>query len=174
MTNKELLDKYPWLTPSNRFSGKLITDCAGPDGETGYWPGSPNEHPDYNYEYTELDNMPDGWRTAFGMDMCEELNNEISTWEPKDQNNFRILDIKEKWASLRFYTNFGSENLFKIISKYELISKYTCIQCGEEAQWIARGWYEPLCTQCARKQIQNVDYDWREEFIDIDKFYQDE
>ena len=89
MTNKELLDKYPWLTPSNRFSGKLITDCAGPDGETGYWPGAPDEHPDYNYEYTELDNMPKGWRAAFGMDMCEELNDEILTWPEEAQKDFR-------------------------------------------------------------------------------------
>ena len=51
--NKELLAKYPWLTPSNRWSGKWITDCMGDDGEEGYWPGEPLRHPDYDYTYTE-------------------------------------------------------------------------------------------------------------------------
>jgi len=171
MTNKELLDKYHWLTPSNRFSGKFITDCLEPDGETGYWPGTPEEHPDYNYTWTELDNMPDGWRKAFGLAMCEEINEELKTWPPEMRDQFRIMDIKEKWAALRFYTNFYTENLQKIISKYEIISKYTCIQCGEEAQWITRGWYQPLCTQCAAKYLREIDYDWTEEFIDIDEFY---
>lgn len=96
MTNKELIEAYLWLTPSNRWSGKRITDCTGPNGEEGFWPSNPQKHPSYNYEYTELDDMPEGWRHAFGEEMCEELNDEIMTWPQQVQENFRITQIKEK------------------------------------------------------------------------------
>ena len=119
MTNRELIEKYPWLTPSNKWSGKWITDCMGPNGEEGYWPGNPEEHPDYNYEFTELDDMPEGWRIAFGEQMCEEINQEWLTWSEDERKKFRITQIKEKYGSLRFYVNYGTDNLYKIISKYE-------------------------------------------------------
>lgn len=180
MTNKELIEKYPWLTPSNRWSGKWITDCAGPDGEEGYWPGNPEEHPDYNYDYTELDNMPEGWRRAFGEEMCEEINTELMTWPQENREKFRILDIKEKWAELRFYTNFSTPRLHEIIGKYTTRSRFICILCGRPARWITRGWYMPFCQNCAEEQMQHINSsysaqtDWDAEFIDIDKYYKKE
>ena len=51
--NKQLVKKYPFLLPRNRWTGKV-----------------PKE---YDYSYTELDDMPDGWRKAFGEQMCEEI-----------------------------------------------------------------------------------------------------
>lgn len=44
--NKQLVEKYPFLLPRNRWTGKVQED--------------------YDYSYTELDGMPDGWRKAFG------------------------------------------------------------------------------------------------------------
>ena len=44
--NKKLIKKYPWLIPRNRWTDKI-----------------PN---DYDYSWTELDSMEDGWRKAFG------------------------------------------------------------------------------------------------------------
>ena len=43
--NKALLEKYPWLTPYNVWTGKPLED--------------------YNYEYTWADDIPRGWRLAF-------------------------------------------------------------------------------------------------------------
>ena len=172
MTNKELLDKYPWLTPSNRFSEKFITDCAGPTGEEGYWPGSPLNHPTYNYEYTELDKLPEGWRIAFGDNLCKEMNDEIITWPLDIQKHFRIRNIENEWARLQIDMNYGTETLHKIISKYELISKFTCVLCGAEAEWVARWSYNPYCDKCIHKIYEEDPNDLIEEdCINIDKFY---
>ena len=51
--NKELIKRYPFLLPRNRWTGEVAED--------------------YDYHYTELDGMPDGWRIAFGKQMCEEI-----------------------------------------------------------------------------------------------------
>ena len=177
MTNRELIEKYPWLTPTNRWSGKKITDCAGSNGEEGYWPDDPTKHPEYNYEFTELDDMPKGWRRAFGEEMCEELNQELLTWNEEDRKEFHITQIKEKYGELRFYVNYGSKALYDIIDKYTTLSRGICINCGKTARWISRGWISPYCDDCAREFFEhfNGSYSaqtpWEEEFIDINEYY---
>ena len=101
--NKELLKKYPWLTPTNDWSGKKITDCTGDDGEEGFWPGNPDKHPDYDYEYTWLDDMSEGWRIAFGDQMVEEIHQELLKYNYIDK--YQIVQIKEKFGGLRWYDN---------------------------------------------------------------------
>ena len=58
--NRELCEKYPFLIPRNRWSGMRITEAQ--DG--GFWPGDHDKIPEYDWEYTELDEMPDGWRLS--------------------------------------------------------------------------------------------------------------
>lgn len=158
MTNQELIEKYPWLRINNRWTNEYI------DGAEG----------------TELDLMPDGWRKAFGEQMCEEINTELLTWPQEEREKFRIIDIKEKWASLRFYTNLVTPNLNKIIQKYTLLSRFTCIYCGKPALWISRGWYMPFCQKCADEQYYHVNNsysaqtEWDAEFIHIDEYYKTE
>lgn len=45
-SNQKLIERFPFLMPRNRWTGKVPED--------------------YDYSYTELDSMPDGWRKAFG------------------------------------------------------------------------------------------------------------
>ena len=45
-SNQKLIERFPFLIPRNRWTGKIPED--------------------YDYSYTELDSMPDGWRKAFG------------------------------------------------------------------------------------------------------------
>ena len=121
--------------------------------------------------------MPEGWRRAFGEEMCEELNNEIMTWPPEAQENFRITQIKEKWGHLCVYTNGESEQFRKIVSKYTQKSKYTCINCGAKARWITRGWISPICDKCAHENFVRInslyasETRWEEEYFDIDEYY---
>lgn len=115
--NRELLKKYPWLEPRNDWSGKKITQCAGSDGEEGFWPGDPQKHPEYDYEYTLLDDMPDGWRIAFGDEMVERIHQELVRHNYVD--NYMIVQIKEKFGTLRWYDNGSPRG--KISEEYELL-----------------------------------------------------
>lgn len=96
--NKNLCNEFPFLIPSNRFSGKRIFPP-----EAGYWPGSPNAIPEYDFEYTELDAMPEGWRISFGIQMCQEIKSELIRFNYL--NDYRITQIKEKLGQLRWYDN---------------------------------------------------------------------
>lgn len=140
--NRELCARYPFLIPSNRWSRKRITEAA--DG--GYWPGDPNSIPSYDYEYTELDSMPEGWRIAFGEQLCAELKEELEKTGRLD--DYRIVQIKEKFGSLRWYSNWNTDEGYKIISRYTELSKRTCICCGKPATRFTTGWYSPYCDEC--------------------------
>lgn len=130
--NMELVAKYPWVLPRNRWSDKVS--------------------PDYNYDFTELDAIPDGWMKAFGMQMVDEINDELVKTNTMD--SFRVTQIKEKYGRLEFYTYGGSSEVFEIIEDYGNISENICIRCGKLDVPIIcnNGWYEPICKCCYEKQ----------------------
>lgn len=125
--NKKLIEKFPFLLPRNRWTGKVPED--------------------YDYSYTELDAMPKGWRIAFGEQMCQDIKDDLMRTGYLDE--YRISQIKEKYGSLRYY-DFGCTDkmLHEIIPKYEELSKRTCICCGKPAKWITTGWISPYCDEC--------------------------
>ena len=124
--NKRLIEEYPFLMPHNRWTDEIPEN--------------------FNYEYTELDAMPDGWRKAFGEQMCKEIKNALEV--VNILNKYRIMQIKEKYGGLRWYDNFNTPTGYDIIHKYEKISKRTCIQCGKPATRITTGWIAPYCDEC--------------------------
>lgn len=138
--NKKLCEQYPFLIPSNRWSGKRITEGAG------FWPAVPDAVPKWDYEYTELDNMPDGWRTAFGHQFCEELKDALE--HSGVLETYRITQIKEKFGTLRIYDAGGTELSDAVIQKYAALSRHTCVKCGKPATKITRGYISPYCDDC--------------------------
>ena len=145
--NRKLCEKYPFLIPSNRWSGIRITEAGG----GGYWPGDPEEIPEYDYEFTELDDMPKGWRIAFGEQMCEEIREALLKHGGEEAlSRYRVAQIKEKFGALRWYDFNGNEDTDAVINKYEAISERTCIRCGKPATQISTGWISPWCDECAK------------------------
>ncbi len=138
--NKTLCKKYPFLIPRNVFSGKRITEGKG------FWPGSPEAEPEYDWEFTELDNMPKGWRIAFGEQLCDELKTELDKAGLTDK--YHIIQIKEKYGSLRWYDAGNTAKGHEIIRKYETLSETICIRCGKPATRITTGWISPYCDDC--------------------------
>ena len=149
MTNKELIDKYPFL--------KLDFDPL---------------FGGHVFEITWLDALDTGWKKAFGKEFCDELlqslkddNYHIAT-NYEDDDGFHFEEIKEKYGSLRIYYNGHPPNKYctrDTIAKYEELSKYVCGHCGKPARYITNGWIYPLCEEC----IKEV-YD---DYIPIEKFY---
>lgn len=144
--NKELIEKYSWLLPRNRWTGEVIED--------------------YDYSFTELDDMPDGWRIAFGEQFCADIQHELDKLKPETAADFRVIQTKEKFGQLRFYTNWVTEGIDEVIRRYENLSERTCIKCGAPATKITTGWIIPFCDKCAEVYHGNV--------IDIKEFYNDD
>ena len=131
LNNWILVVKYPFLMPKywNRETMQYEVD------------------PDYNYKFTELDAMPDGWRKAFGEMMCEEIYNALV--ECGGLDDYMILDIKEKYGQLRWYSSPSYKEVEEIIDKYSVLSENICIICGKpDVPMTNNGWLSPSCKKC--------------------------
>lgn len=111
MDKDELIKKYPWLEVRNVWTDKIIEDT----------------------NFTWLDDLPKGWKIAFGEQMVEELDKILR--KANYQNNYRITQIKEKYGSLRWYDNGVPTEILeeqnKWLAKYEDLSEHTCMICGK-------------------------------------------
>lgn len=127
--NKELCEKYPFLEYDDEYLG------------------------------TWLDDIPDGWRLAFGIEFCEELRNELIKYDFLEK--FRILQLKEKYAEMRCYSNGypAGSKVDEIIEKYTDLSRTICINCGKPATYYSLGWILPYCLDCIG-DLPHKNYDW--------------
>lgn len=130
MINKHLCERYPFLIPRNRFTDQIL------------WEDKSSWYYCYPYSFTELDEMPHGWRCAFGIQMCEEIKEELI--KSNHLKEYRIMQIKEKYGGLRWYDSGASKQVHDIIYKYMDLSERTCISCGRPATKISLGWIRPF------------------------------
>lgn len=136
--NKELVESYPFLLPRNVFTDKLIEG--------------------YNYEHTWYDDLEKGWQIGFGEFLLEDLKEALT--KTNFLNDFRFHQIKEKYGTLRLYTNGVPKEVQNVLDKYEFISQCICVRCGSPNACIVDnyGWYQPLCRDCWDKANE-----WRKE-----------
>ena len=99
--------------------------------------------------YNEWDAVEPGWNKAFGKQYLKELRQQLI--KDKMLYSFRITQIKEKWGRLQLYCYKASEDVYKIIDKYENLSWDYCIKCGKPAKYISKGWISPYCEDCVNK-----------------------
>ena len=138
--NEKLIERYPFLLPQHSLSGTHSTD----------------------FEFSVLDEMPAGWRAAFGEDICKEIMEELVRNNCVD--SYQIVQIKEKYGELRWYSQGGTERIHReIVPKYEKISRRICIQCGQSAILVSKSRIAPWCNACAEQSP-------RPECVDIDAF----
>ena len=127
-------DKYPFLRVSNNSVYPWLT------GEDSW-----------------ADEILIGWRDSFFEHMCDELITVLGDYV----NKFEIIQLKEKYGSMRLYWNWKDENIFieeqvqnltntitDVISKYEAISYHTCVRCGKPSISYTNPWILPVCDEC--------------------------
>lgn len=152
MTNKELIDKYPFLA------------WYGDPLYTGY------SEEEVSYDYTWEDEIPAGWRKAFCPQMWDELKVILEKADYVDK--FRFAQIKEKWGYLHIYHCGVPTVIYDEYSawenKYEKLSETVCINCGKPATHMTTGWIIYICEGCLKEYNG-----FAVPIEDIDEFYND-
>jgi hypothetical protein len=59
-----------------------------------------------------------------------------------------ILQIKEKFGTLRFYVSAAPEHVLDAIDEAEKGSRVTCEDCGARGKARDDGWIRTLCDDC--------------------------
>ena len=104
------------------------------------------------YKYTWYDDIPEGWRKAFGKELSKELRKQLK--KDKQLYTFRFAQIKEKWGLLYIYTQGCSEECWELLDKYEELSKEYCIYCGKKTKYETEGYILYLCEDCFKKNYK--------------------
>lgn len=132
--NRKLCERYPFLKYHTQFGGE---DLQG-----------------YDYDFTYLDDMPKGWKKAFGIQMCEELRDILIEGNYLDE--YQVVQVKEKYGRLCWYDNGVPESVWDKycdwLSKYEDLSEKTCVGCGKAGTMRTSGWISPWCDECYERK----------------------
>jgi hypothetical protein len=101
-------------------------------------------------EPTTRSEIPEGWYPLM-TDLCQQIDAQLSEGKVED---FVVLQIKEKFGSLRFYFQCAPctrSKLEQLISIAHERSKTTCLLCGSEAMQIEKDPNAPLCFLCSER-----------------------
>uniref|UniRef100_A0A6M3J9Q4 Uncharacterized protein n=1 Tax=viral metagenome TaxID=1070528 RepID=A0A6M3J9Q4_9ZZZZ len=87
----------------------------------------------------------DGWYDLIHK-LCTDLKATL------DDQDFQVIQVKEKFGGLRFYVGPVPRNIRDLIRKAEMESYRTCERCGNKGSMtIKRGYYQVLCEDCRVK-----------------------
>ena len=140
--------RFPFLKPRNVWSGDKLDD--------------------YNYEFTWLDDIPYGWKKAFGVKLCRDLKRFIKKSD-YPLSEYRVMQTKEKFGRLCWYDNGLPKGGYDVLKKYEILSEHTCINCGthKNVYMIDDGWLSPWCKPCWEKEKKKMKWYENKEFEDF-------
>ena len=64
----------------------------------------------------------------------------------------QFTQIKEKFGTLRMYTNGYDDYIDGVVALAEMMSSVTCEVCGVPGRQTSGGWVQTLCVRCAKQQ----------------------
>ena len=132
--NKALCKRFPFLIPRYIWSDKIA------------WLNKP-------YDDTFAERFPKGWWKAFGIQLCEELREELIKYRYLDK--YRISEIKSKFGELRIYDEGVPKgcDVTHIIGDYSALSENICMFCGRPDTSMINwgGWLMTICRECYKK-----------------------
>jgi len=111
----------------------------------------------------------DGWECSEGWySLIEKMIDELN---PLSENlDINIVQIKEKYGTLRVYIDNGTDDMYAVVDKYEIQSAKICEYCGEEASVRNNiGWHRTLCEQHYKEALKEFRKYW--EFKDWKNYY---
>ena len=127
--NYFFIKRYPFYRKTNSWTGEEIG----------------------GYDRTWYDSIPEGWRKAFGKELSRNLRKVLKL--TGELNTFKFTEIKEKWGSLRLYTNQISDAVQEVLSYYERLSIGYCMYCGKSARYCTEPCVAYVCEDCFEKMV---------------------
>lgn len=123
---------------------------------------------DFPHLYRRYNDPPERSSMCFGFecgdgwfDLIYDLSRNIDSrlkLEPKEMaENFAVVQVKEKFGCLRYYTSGSSETISRMIRKAEMESTHICERCSRKGgQRIIEGVWITLCKRCLEKSLRKM------------------
>lgn len=121
--DKQLCEKYP----------KLFADRNSPMTETAMC---------WGFE------VGDGWYDLIDI-LCGSIQGYIDS---NNKQQITVSQVKEKFGTLRFYTNGSTDLINGMIWMAEHMSCRICETCGKPGKYRGKGWFYTACDEHAREE----------------------
>lgn len=109
----------------------------------------------YNFVKECLDN---GGKTPWGKEVtAEEVEQKRLEMVEAEKTVPTVVQVKEKFGTLRFYINAGTDEHYNYITFAEVMSAVTCETCGAPGKRRGRGWIYTACDEHTDKDDLNED-----------------
>lgn len=111
-------------------------------------------------EFPEIFPQKDGYAMVWGFEcgdgwydlirtLCKTIQGHINSYSPKDRPpQTEAIQVKEKFGTLRFYTNIHSEFAEGAIEMAAAMSAKICESCGKPGRFLKGGWVKVRCEEC--------------------------
>ena len=93
----------------------------------------------------------DGWEPLIRA-LSAKLEAAIAALPEADRPNYKAMQVKEKFGTLRFYLTMGTDEMFAAVDEAEAQSAETCEGCGQPGKRRGGGWIVTECDGCAAKR----------------------
>lgn len=89
--------------------------------------------------------IEDGWMPIIEQ-LCKSIQHHVDTTGMKQ---VEVVQIKEKFGGLRFYTTHADDEVMAMINEAEHKADKTCERCGAEGEVRnSKPWIKTLCDKC--------------------------
>ena len=147
---KQMIDKYPFLYP-RWLNGKKIEN--------------------YNYEYCELDTLPQGWINSWILKFFNDIKFILIEKDLIDE--YFIVRMNHRlWKSFEYKANIDIPEIDDLVKKYSSELDNYCIFCGKKPKYRST-WGFYACLPCARNDFYETqavfddEVNWEDEYEDI-------
>ena len=89
----------------------------------------------------------EGWNNILDK-LCTKIEKILDSDQQDLKLHFYIIQIKEKFGGLRFYTSCHTDEIEKCIREAENESYKICEYCGKLGKYYSNGWHRTLCDKC--------------------------
>ena len=139
----KLYEKYPQIFCQKDLSMQETCMCWGIDVEEGW----------YNILNTLCSIIQQHIDYINGLD---ENSRKMRTGNKEQIFQVEASQVKEKFGTLRFYTDGTDETVNALIDMAERMSACTCEDCGGAGKLTGKSWLSTLCDSCKTERRQNV------------------
>lgn len=93
----------------------------------------------------------EGWFNLL-WELSINIEKELAKIPIETCDSFEVIQVKEKYGGLRFYTNWENNEISKLIEKAESQSEEICEECGNPGKSRGNEWIITLCDKCYTKR----------------------
>lgn len=93
----------------------------------------------------------DGWVDIL-LEAATQLNDHIQTLPDDVRQDVVVLQVKEKYGTLRIYVSYYTEEIDNIVKEAEKKSCKTCETCGKEGKLRGSRWFYTACDKHTREE----------------------